>query len=68
VYVCICHAVTDTDVRDAVARGDRTADEVALTTGASTGCGTCRQRLCAVVDAVAPADAPAAETAAVAVA
>jgi bacterioferritin-associated ferredoxin len=58
VFVCICHAVTESDVRAAVDAGDRTAEDVAERTSASTGCGTCTERLCAVVDALRPADQP----------
>jgi bacterioferritin-associated ferredoxin len=68
VFVCICHAVSDGDVRTAVAAGDRTADDVSARTGASTGCGTCRERLCAVVDACLPATSDRAQTATAAVA
>lgn len=53
-YVCICHAVTAADVRAAVEDGGaRTAEAVAEATGASTGCGTCEDRLCALVGLLA---------------
>lgn len=48
-YVCICHGVTDTDVADALAAGADTVDDVAEATGASTGCGACRVKLCRIV-------------------
>lgn len=56
-YVCICHAVTDHDVHAAVASGARSTAEIGERTGAGTGCGTCADRLCAIVDGYAPAHA-----------
>lgn len=50
-YVCMCFAVRDADVADAVQCGAHSADEVATSTGASTGCGSCRETLCARVAA-----------------
>jgi bacterioferritin-associated ferredoxin len=50
VYACLCHAVTEDDVRAAVAAGHRCVESVAAATGASTGCGGCTDRLCALVD------------------
>lgn len=50
-YVCICFAVRDADVAEAVQCGAHCADSVAEATGASTGCGTCRETLCARVAA-----------------
>ena len=52
-FVCICHAVTDVDVRSAVTSGATDVDSVAARTGASTGCGTCRDTLCGLVDRLA---------------
>lgn len=49
-YVCICHAVTERRVRAEVAAGARTASEVGARTGAGTGCGSCRERLRALVE------------------
>lgn len=48
---CNCHNVTYGKIYDAVQNGARTADEVAKSTGASTGCGKCREFLeCLVRD------------------
>jgi bacterioferritin-associated ferredoxin len=41
VYVCQCRAVTDRQVRGAVAEGCTTLRAVAAMTGAGTGCGGC---------------------------
>lgn len=54
--VCVCHAVTDTDVVEHVLSGCRTPDDVAAATGASTGCGSCRERLCGLVQATVGAE------------
>ena len=40
---CNCHNVTYGKIYDAVKNGAKTADEVAALTGASTGCGKCRE-------------------------
>jgi bacterioferritin-associated ferredoxin len=42
-YVCICHAVTDRDIKKAVANGTRTLSELKLQTGCSTSCGRCEE-------------------------
>ena len=44
-YVCICHAVPDTEVRSCIARGARTVDEVGDACGAGTGCGSCHDHI-----------------------
>jgi bacterioferritin-associated ferredoxin len=40
-FVCQCRAVTDRQVRGAVAEGCTTLRAVAAATGAGTGCGAC---------------------------
>ncbi len=40
-YACLCRAVTDRTVRDAVAAGATTVSAVRATCGAGTGCGGC---------------------------
>lgn len=42
-YVCLCHAVTERDIRAALAEGVRTLEELAALTGCGTGCGCCRE-------------------------
>jgi bacterioferritin-associated ferredoxin len=44
-YVCLCRAVTDVQIRTAVARGTRTVDELVGQSGAGTRCGGCRPDL-----------------------
>jgi bacterioferritin-associated ferredoxin len=48
-YVCICNAVTEDDVRGCVAAGACSTKEVRATFGMQPGCGTCTRRLCALV-------------------
>jgi bacterioferritin-associated ferredoxin len=40
-YVCICAAVTDTELRTCITAGAQTVDELGEACGAGTGCGTC---------------------------
>jgi len=49
VYACICHAVTETEVSDTIAAGAVTEEEVAGACGAGTGCGSCLDRICAMI-------------------
>jgi bacterioferritin-associated ferredoxin len=48
-YVCICNAVTEDDVRSCVAAGAGSAKEVRAAFGMRPGCGTCTRRLCGLV-------------------
>jgi bacterioferritin-associated ferredoxin len=41
-YVCICNAVTEKAVRDCVAGGCCSLDELAMELGVGAGCGRCR--------------------------
>jgi bacterioferritin-associated ferredoxin len=40
-YICICNAVTDSAIRDAVEDGARSLRELSFRTGCSTQCGRC---------------------------
>ena len=44
-YVCMCLAVTEREIRDCISAGARTIDDVGATTCAGTGCGGCRERI-----------------------
>ena len=48
-YVCICHAVTRDDFNRAVADGASCIESVGERCGAGTGCGTCHERLAALL-------------------
>jgi bacterioferritin-associated ferredoxin len=41
-YVCVCNAVTDSDIRDAVNDGVRTLGQLKQTTGCGKTCGSCK--------------------------
>jgi bacterioferritin-associated ferredoxin len=55
VYVCICSAVTRDDFERAVAAGARCIDSIGERCGAGTGCGTCHERLAALLSSSANA-------------
>jgi bacterioferritin-associated ferredoxin len=44
-YICICHAVTERELREAIAAGARTEEAVGVHCGAGTSCGTCLERI-----------------------
>jgi len=41
-YICICNAVTDSDIRNAVGDGVRNLNQLKQTTGCGTTCGSCK--------------------------
>ena len=53
-YACICHGVTEADVVATVRSGARTEESVGERCGAGTGCGSCLDRICALISAVDP--------------
>ena len=53
-YVCICNAVTEQEVRAHVVSGARTESEVGMRCAAGTRCGSCLDRICDIIDEVAP--------------
>lgn len=50
-YVCMCFAVCDREIRSCAARGARTVEEIGDATGAGTGCGSCHERIDALLGA-----------------
>lgn len=40
-YVCVCNAVSERAIREAVEGGVRTFDELRMQTGCATSCGCC---------------------------
>ena len=42
-YVCVCNAVTDREIRGAVAQGARTLADLSATLGVATCCGRCAE-------------------------
>jgi bacterioferritin-associated ferredoxin len=49
-WVCLCKAVTEKQVRLAVRNGARSLPEIALRCRAGTGCGGCAPELCRILD------------------
>jgi bacterioferritin-associated ferredoxin len=49
VYACICRAVTSDEVTAAIDNGAATIQAVSKATRACTGCGTCRERIQAML-------------------
>jgi bacterioferritin-associated ferredoxin len=41
-YICICNAITERDVRECVRKGCCSMDELSVELGVGTGCGRCR--------------------------
>lgn len=50
-FVCLCHAVTDREIRDAVDNGIADVDQLQEMCGAGSGCGSCRDVAQEVIDA-----------------
>ncbi|MDT8319050.1 MAG: (2Fe-2S)-binding protein [Xanthomonadales bacterium] len=40
-YICVCHAVTETAIRQAVRKGAHNLQDLGFQTGAGTQCGSC---------------------------
>jgi bacterioferritin-associated ferredoxin len=49
-WVCLCKAVTDQQIRLAVRSGARSLPEIALRCRAGTGCGGCAAELCRILE------------------
>lgn len=48
-YVCLCRAVTDHQIRDFVSTGAACIEEVSATLGVATCCGQCRDHAESVI-------------------
>lgn len=57
-YACICYAVTEPQVRTTILAGARTIEEIGDRCGAGTGCGSCVDRLCDMLDDAAVNTSP----------
>ena len=56
-YVCICNAVTDREIRSAVSLGIRTMGDLKRDLGVASCCGKCEPEACRIIRdcAIAPA-------------
>lgn len=52
--MCLCHAVTEDEILDAVEFGVHTEEEIGEVTYAGTGCGSCLERVSELLDGAAP--------------
>ncbi|MEM7279090.1 MAG: (2Fe-2S)-binding protein [Pseudomonadota bacterium] len=50
-YVCLCNAVTESDIKAAAAEGASSVDDLAIELGLGTNCGTCQTLAQSVLDA-----------------
>jgi bacterioferritin-associated ferredoxin len=57
-YVCVCHGVTDRDIRRAAADGVREVHELTMRLGLGSGCGTCRDEAAALLVEARTLDLP----------
>ena len=51
-YVCVCHGVTDHQIRRAADEGVRDAHELTMRTGAGSSCGSCLELATKLLDEV----------------
>ena len=49
-FVCLCKAVCDKRVRDAIDRGASSVDAVGFACGAGTDCGSCHDTIAALIE------------------
>lgn len=49
-YICLCKAINETQVRGAIASGIHDVEELGTTLGVGTGCGTCRDHAQGLID------------------
>jgi bacterioferritin-associated ferredoxin len=52
VYVCLCHGVTERDIRQAAAAGCRELPELTMRTGCGASCGSCLETAAGLLDEV----------------
>ena len=57
-FVCHCRAVTDHGIRDAIADGARTMEDLGERLGAGVRCGGCWPALYELLDEIDPAERP----------
>jgi bacterioferritin-associated ferredoxin len=48
-FVCICYAVTQTEVEAEISTGACTEEQIGERCGAGTGCGGCVEKICALL-------------------
>ena len=53
-YICICNAVTERQVRECARRGCCSLDDLSVELGVGTACGRCRPVAKEILDEVSP--------------
>ena len=61
-YICICNAVSDSTIREAVSNGAGSLRELSFQTGCSTQCGSCVPQVRAIMDEALAEQGRSAET------
>ncbi len=51
-YICICHAVTERQLKECARSGAASLDDIAFQLGVGTGCGRCRESAHGVLEEV----------------
>lgn len=51
-YICLCHGITDTQIRSCISSGARTLCDLSGQLGVATQCGGCAESACEVLDEV----------------
>jgi bacterioferritin-associated ferredoxin len=59
-YICICNAITERDVRECVRRGCCSMEELSGELGVGTSCGRCRMAATEILNETQPQPAAAA--------
>lgn len=54
-YICICKAVTDHEIRECAENGACSLRDLERRLGVGTGCGKCRESVAALLENVSPA-------------
>lgn len=54
-YVCLCHGVTDHDIRRAAEAGCASVSELTMRTGLGSGCGSCGELAAEILGEARPA-------------
>jgi bacterioferritin-associated ferredoxin len=49
-YVCVCHGVTDSQIRRAAEEGVREVHELTMRLGLGSGCGSCMDQAAELLD------------------
>jgi bacterioferritin-associated ferredoxin len=53
-YICICNAITERDVRECARRGCGSLDQLSMELGVGSGCGKCRPVAKEILDETRP--------------